>query len=129
MKGINRTKGSQQACKQLLDRQGSVNNRQQHHVTLCCCAAVQVPLEFPDEPLPDVPLDCPSCQRAVCSTCRSKWHSGLVSMRPQAAALCSVQLYSWLHSNHPVQKALVPLPDGGVQHLPQQVAQQTDGPT
>lgn len=90
---------------------------------------MQVPLEFPDEPLPDVPLDCPSCQRAVCSTCRSKWHSGLVSMRPQAAVLSSVQLYSWLHSNHPVQKALVPLPDGGVQHLPQQVAQQTDGPT
>jgi hypothetical protein len=43
-----------------------------------------VPLEFPDEPLPDVPLDCPSCQRAVCSTCRSKWHSGLVSYHVDA---------------------------------------------
>jgi hypothetical protein len=50
-------------------------------VGVVAALAMQVPLEFPDEPLPDVPLDCPSCQRAVCSTCRSKWHSGLVSLR------------------------------------------------
>jgi hypothetical protein len=41
---------------------------------------LQVPLEFPDDPLPDVPVDCPSCHRAVCSSCRSKWHNGLVGM-------------------------------------------------
>lgn len=58
----------------------------------------QVPLEFPDDPLPDVPMDCPSCQRAVCSTCRSKWHSGLVSSHPAWAVqqlAVSVCAYYW----------------------------------
>lgn len=56
-----------------------------HHLRCNCpYTDCQVPLEFPDEPLPDVPLDCPSCQRAVCSTCRSKWHSGLSCAQHQS---------------------------------------------
>jgi hypothetical protein len=32
-----------------------------------------------EEQVSDLPSECPSCQRAVCSSCRSPWHAGLVS--------------------------------------------------
>jgi hypothetical protein len=40
---------------------------------------LQVPMELDGQQLPDLPSDCPACSRPICATCRSTWHSGLVS--------------------------------------------------
>eukprot|EP00879_Flechtneria_rotunda_P022743 GHRR01024019.1.p1 GENE.GHRR01024019.1~~GHRR01024019.1.p1 ORF type:complete len:196 (+),score=64.96 GHRR01024019.1:597-1184(+) len=54
-----------------------------HLCFACPYSDCQMPLEL-DVQLPDMPSDCPSCNRPVCGTCRSKWHSGLRCTQYQA---------------------------------------------
>jgi hypothetical protein len=41
-----------------------------------------------EEQVSDLPSECPSCHRAVCSSCRSPWHAGLVSRLHVQALAC-----------------------------------------
>lgn len=72
-------------------------------------------MELDAQQLPDMPSDCPSCNRPICPTCRSTWHSGLVSAAVRLRCAVPIvldrrcKLHCMLHGVHVCA-------DGGMEH-------------